>query len=94
MSTTAGHARTTAESVVGFELSEHAGRRQIMTVAPWEFWSLATILIGTHGDQAEEEAAERLRVAEARDDTGQKVVWTEVIRKLKDIRAENTQREA
>lgn len=65
-----------------------------MTVAPWEFWSLARILIGTHGYQAEEEAPERLRIAEAADDTGQKVVWTEVIRKLKDIRAETAQREA
>lgn len=64
-----------------------------MTVAPWEFWSLATILIGTHGEQAEEEAAARLRKAEADNDTGQKVVWTEVIRKLQVIRAENAQRE-
>ncbi|WP_426265223.1 hypothetical protein [Sphingomonas sp. PWP1-2] len=89
MKITAERARTTAGSAVGFKVSQRAVRQQIMTVAPWEFWSLATILIGTHGDQAEEEAAERLRVAEAEDDTGQKVVWTEVIRKLKDIRAEN-----
>jgi hypothetical protein len=51
-------------------------------------------MIGTHGDQAEEEAAERLCRAEAENDTGQKVVWTEVIRKLKDVRAESSRREA
>lgn len=36
-----------------------------MTVASWEFWSLATMLIATHGDEAEAEAARRLQEAQA-----------------------------
>lgn len=59
-----------------------------MAVASWEFWSLATMLIATHGDEAESEAARRLQQAEASDDSGQKVVWTEVANKLRAIRAE------
>jgi hypothetical protein len=61
-----------------------------MTVASWEFWSLATMLIATYGDDAEPEAARRLQDAEASGDSGQKVVWTEVGRKLRDIRAERS----
>jgi hypothetical protein len=63
-----------------------------MTVAPWEFWSLANLLISTHGDEAEMEAARRLAAAENEGDSGQKVVWYEVTRKLVEIRAERAER--
>lgn len=63
-----------------------------MTVASWEFWSLANMLVTTHGDDAEEEAARRLCEAEAQNDSGQKVVWTEVGRKIAEIRAERAKR--
>ncbi len=59
-----------------------------MTVASWEFWSLANMLITTHGDDAENEAARQLHVAEEQNDQGQKVVWTEVIKKLGQLRSE------
>ena len=59
-----------------------------MTVASWEFRALAVMLIATHGDAAEEEAATRLKAAEDEGDRGQMVVWTEVGRKLALVRAD------
>ena len=64
-----------------------------MTVPSWEFRALAVMLIGTHGDDAEAEAAQRLRAAEEAGDSGQKVVWYEVTRRLPDIKAEHAKRE-
>jgi hypothetical protein len=59
-----------------------------VTVASWEFYSLAVMLIATHGEAAEEAAAIRLRAAEEDGDRGQMVVWTEVGRKLPAVRAD------
>jgi hypothetical protein len=63
-----------------------------MPVAPWEFYAVATMLVTTHGDEAEMHAAEKLEEAEARNDRGEMVVWGEVIKKLAGIRAEQAQR--
>lgn len=59
-----------------------------MPVASWEFKALAIMLIATHGDDAEAHAASRLADAEANNDRGEMVVWTDVIGKLAGIRAE------
>jgi len=61
-------------------------------VAKWEFYSLASMLLSTHGDEAEEEAARRLHRAEETHDRGQIVVWLEVAKLLPGIRAEREQR--
>lgn len=59
-----------------------------MPVASWEFYSLAVMLIGTHGDEAEEEAARKLAIATEQNRRGDMVVWREVAAKLAKIRAE------
>ena len=59
-----------------------------MTVAKWELWSLANMLISTHGDEAEFVAADRLETALAKDDSGEILVWREVVKKIPEIRAE------
>lgn len=59
-----------------------------MTVAAWEFYSLAAMLVGSHGEGAEEEVVRRFEEAQERDDRGQMVVWTEVGRKIAKVRAD------
>ena len=59
-----------------------------MTVASWEFNSLAIMLVGTHGNDAEAEAIRRLEAATERDDRGQMVVWREVGKRLAKMSAE------
>lgn len=58
-----------------------------MPVARWEFHSLAVMLVATHADDAEAEVARRYDAAQASDDRGQMVVWTEVGRLLDEVRA-------
>lgn len=60
-------------------------------VARWEFYSLASMLLSTHGDDAEAEAARRLYRAEETQDRGQVVVWLEVGKLLPGIREEREQ---
>ena len=62
-----------------------------MTVASWEFYSLAVMLIGTYGDEAEDEAARKLAIATEQNDRGEMVVWREVAAKLVRIRAERAE---
>ena len=61
-----------------------------MTVAKWEFWSVANMLITTRGDEAEYVAADKLEDARARKHSGDILVWNEVLLKIADIRAERT----
>lgn len=61
-----------------------------MTVASWEFNSLAIMLIETHGTDAEAEATRRLEAATERDDRGQMIVWREVGKRLPDMKAKHT----
>jgi len=56
-----------------------------MTVAKWEFWTLANTLVATHGLEAEAEAVERLQRAIANRDSGQSVVWQEVLDRIPGI---------
>jgi len=59
-----------------------------MTIAKWEYWTVANMLISTHGDAAEEKA--HLRIAQAREDNeiSDVVVWTEILAKIEEIRSE------
>ena len=59
-----------------------------MTVARWEFWSVAMMLIATHSDEAEYEAADKLEDAQARKHSGDILVWNEILIKIAEIRAE------
>ena len=59
-----------------------------MPVAKWELWSVALMLIQTHGDDAESVAAIKLAEAEAEGHLGNTIVWEEVQRLLPEVRAE------
>lgn len=63
-----------------------------MPVAGWEFYSLAVMLVATHGDDAEAEAQRRFVAAEARNERGTMVVWTEVGRRIVKVRADQDAR--
>lgn len=61
-------------------------------VAAWEFYALAVMLVASHGDEAEAEAARRFDEARAADDRGQMVVWTAVERACAKVRADQQTR--
>lgn len=60
-------------------------------VAAWEFWSVANMLIATHGDGAEMKAQLSLEEARLSGRLGDLVTWSTVIDKLAIIRAERGQ---
>jgi hypothetical protein len=64
-----------------------------MPVAAWEFYALAVMLVASHGDEAEAEAARRFEAAEAANDRGQMVVWTEVTGRLDTVRSDRRARQ-
>lgn len=55
-------------------------------VATWELWTVASMLISTHGERAEAHAMAKLAEAEQQGEEGQVIVWTGVITQLKRIR--------
>lgn len=59
-----------------------------MSVAPWEYWTVATMLITTHGEAAEERA--HLMITEAREkhDHANVTVWTAILAKIGEIRSQ------
>ncbi len=59
-----------------------------MTVAKWEYWSLATMMISAHGENALAAVKVRLATAEANDDEADLIVWAEVARRLPEVMAE------
>ena len=59
-----------------------------MTVAKWEFWTLANMMVSTHGLEAEAAAVERLQDAMERNHSGDILVWREVLKRLPEIIAE------
>ena len=63
-----------------------------MTIAGWEYFSLASMLISTHGDEAEYVAADNLEKAEAIDDESNMLVWAAVMSQLPRVRAKLAQR--
>ncbi len=56
-----------------------------MTVAKWEFWSVAVMLVETHGLEAQTVAAEHLSDAIDRGHSGDILTWREVSERLPDI---------
>jgi hypothetical protein len=58
-----------------------------MSVAPWEYWTVANMLISTHGDAAEEKV--QLKITEAREshDQAEVIVWSAILAKLDEIRS-------
>ena len=60
-----------------------------MTVAKWEFWSVAVIFAAKHGLEAEAVAAEMLHDAIARGHSGDILTWREIGERLPEILAEN-----
>lgn len=55
-------------------------------VAKWELRSVATMLIATHGKNAERTAQENLAKAIAEEHEGNEIVWTGIITQLQEIR--------
>jgi len=63
-----------------------------MTIAKWEYWTVANMLISTHGDAAEDKA--HLRIAKAREENqvSDVIVWTEILAKIGEIRSQRDRR--
>jgi hypothetical protein len=59
-----------------------------VTVAKWEYWSLATMMISAHGENALAAVKVRLAAAEANDDEADLIIWAEVARRLPEVMAE------
>ena len=55
-------------------------------IAKWELWTLAQVLISTHGDAAESHAETRLAEAQALGDEAGEIVWSGVNSQLQLIR--------
>jgi hypothetical protein len=60
-----------------------------MAVAKWEFRSLASMMISTHGDRVEAAVAIRLAEAEVSGHAGDIIVWKEVAQCLPEIFAQH-----
>ena len=58
------------------------------TVARWELWSVARMLISVHGDGAEAHARAKIEEAIAEDHEGNRIVWEGVLSQVAKIRAE------
>ncbi len=59
-----------------------------MTVAPWEIWSVANMMISAHGADAEAVVNEKINTALAANDTAQLIVWRAVADKIAQMRQE------
>ena len=59
-----------------------------MTVAKWEFWTVAKLLAETHRLEAEAVAAEKLHDAIERGHSGDILVWREIGERLPQILAD------
>ena len=57
-------------------------------VARWEIWTVATMLITTHGEGAEEKAEREIGTAIEEGHIGNLTVWRAIRMKLDEIRAE------
>lgn len=63
-------------------------------VARWEIYSLATMLMATHGEAAEEKAELEIAAAREANHTGNLTVWAAVRAKLDQIRDEKNGRDS
>lgn len=59
-------------------------------IAKWELISVATMLIVTHGDDAEQAVIERLAEASASEDEAMTIVWEGVLTQLEKLRSKDT----
>ncbi len=59
-----------------------------VTVAKWEYWSLATMMIATHGESAPAAVKLRLAAAKVNGDEADLIIWAEVARRLPEVMAE------
>jgi hypothetical protein len=59
-------------------------------IATWELWSVANMLISTHGDDAETHAQGKLTEALDQGDEGGQIVWTGIITQLSRIRPDHS----
>jgi hypothetical protein len=57
-------------------------------IAKWELWSVAQMLVATHGDDAENHAQAKLAEAKDLSDEADQIVWSGVIAQLKRLREE------
>jgi hypothetical protein len=55
-------------------------------VARWEIWSVARMLIATHGEAAEEKAEIEIAAALDANEIGQCTVWSAIRAKIDEIR--------
>jgi len=58
------------------------------SVARWEIWPVAKMLIAMHGDGAEKKARDEIAKATGEEDVGALTVWRAIRMKLDEIRAE------
>ena len=56
-------------------------------VVRWEYWTVANMLISTHGELAEIRADEQVANARAAGNTGDEVAWREIAKQVEKIRA-------
>ena len=61
-----------------------------MTVAKWEFWSVANMMVSAHGEDVHAAVALRLAEAELSGHSGDIVVWREVAKRVPEIIAERS----
>jgi hypothetical protein len=59
-----------------------------MSVAPWEYWTVANMLITTHGDAAEEKAQLKITHARENHDQAEVIVWAAILAKIDEIRSQ------
>ena len=55
-------------------------------VAMWELWTVANMLVSTHGDAAEAHAEQQLVFAKEQGDEAGEIVWNGILTKLAEIR--------
>ena len=56
-----------------------------MTVAKWEFWSVANMMVSAHGENVHAAVALRLAEAELSGQSGDVLVWRELAKRLPEI---------
>ena len=56
------------------------------SIATWELWTVAQMLVSTHGDDAESHARSKLAEATDQADEAAEIVWSGVITQLRSIR--------
>ncbi|UVO53043.1 hypothetical protein [Sphingomonas sp. SUN039] len=61
-----------------------------MTVAKWEYWSVANMMVSAHGENVHAAVALRLAEAKVSGHESDIIVWNEVAKRLPEIIAERS----